>query len=184
MLLAAAQRSGWLGGLDRSIMSWFGMVRDSDAGRPFTAVMRLASAGGGAVPRLTLVVLVCAVLMAAGRSRAGVWLMLTVLGGTLLNPALKQIFAAPRPDLLAHLDIVHSYSFPSGHAAGTMIALGAIAMVAARRHIYWAAALAILLVGVSRVWLGVHWPSDVLAGWVEGVGWLALCACRLPAGRG
>lgn len=183
-LLAAAQRTGWLDWLDSGVMRWVGDVRDGEVGGHVTTLMRLASAAGGTVPRLILAALFCAWLLAKGRGRVARWLALTVIGGTLLNPVLKRIFAAPRPDLLPHLDSVHSYSFPSGHAAGTLITLGAMAMVAARRDIYWAAALLALLVGVSRVWLGVHWPGDVLAGWVEAAGWLALCACWLPAGRG
>jgi undecaprenyl-diphosphatase len=106
------------------------------------------------------------------------------IGGTLLNLILKQIFAAPRPDLLPHLDIVHSYSFPSGHAAGNMMFFGALAMLAGRRWAYGAGGAMIALIGASRVWLGVHWPSDVMAGWIEGLGWLVLCAVWLPARRG
>src|SRR3546814_4413138 len=94
------------------------------------------------------------------------------------------VFAAPRPDLLPHLDLVRSYGFPSGHAAGNMIFFGALAMLAGRRSGYVGMGLAIALIGISRVWLGVHWPSDVLAGWIEGLGWLALCGLWLPAGRG
>jgi undecaprenyl-diphosphatase len=105
-------------------------------------------------------------------------------GGTLLNFVLKQIFAAPRPDLLPHLDIVHSYSFPSGHAAYNMMLFGALAMLSRRRIGYVLAGMVIALIGISRVWLGVHWPSDVLAGWITGFGWLCLCRHWLPARGG
>jgi undecaprenyl-diphosphatase len=65
-----------------------------------------------------------------------------------------------------------------------MMFFGALAMLAARRFGYWAAAVMIALIGISRVWLGVHWPSDVTAGWIEGLGWLAFCAIWLPARGG
>ena len=61
---------------------------------------------------------------------------------------------------------------------------GALALLAGGRVAQAMAATMILMIGVSRVWLGVHWPSDVLAGWIEGLGWLALCAVWLPARRG
>ena len=123
-------------------------------------------------------------LFFTGRRAAALWFAGVEIGGTLLNLILKQIFAAPRPDLLPHLDIVHSYSFPSGHAAGNMMFFGALAMLAGRRWAYGAGGVMIALIGASRVWLGVHWPSDVMAGWVEGLGWLVLCAVWLPARRG
>ena len=128
--------------------------------------------------------LVLPALLWLRRSGDALWLALMMAGGTALNLILKQIFAAPRPDLLPHLDIVHSYSFPSGHAAGNMMMFGALAMLARRRGGYWAAGMMIALIGASRVWLGVHWPSDVTAGWIEGLGWLALCRVWLPARRG
>jgi undecaprenyl-diphosphatase len=93
---------------------------------------------------------------------------------------LKQIFAAPRPDLLPHLDIVHSFSFPSGHSAGAMILFGGLALISGRRWTYVLGGAGVALIGVSRIWLGVHWPSDVLAGWIVGVGWLGFCRPWLP----
>jgi len=179
--IALLQRAGWFDGLNIGLMQAAGAGRESAGGGPVTMVMRLASALGGTVPRLSLVALVLVLLLWRRRRAAAAWFAGTMLGGTLLNLALKQIFAAPRPDLLPHLDIVHSYSFPSGHAAGNMIFFGAVAMLVGGRLAFGAAGLMIALIGISRVWLGVHWPSDVLAGWIEGFGWLTLCACWLPA---
>jgi undecaprenyl-diphosphatase len=181
--LALLQRYGALDDLNVGLMGLAGRARESGWAAPVTAVMQLASAVGGTVGRFTLLGICLLALWRGSRGRA-VWLASVVIVGNLLNLALKQIFAAPRPDLLPHLDIVHTYSFPSGHAVGNMVFFGALAMLAARRHASVAAALAIALIGVSRVWLGVHWPSDVLAGWIEGLGWLALCAVWLPARRG
>ena len=146
--------------------------------------MRLATAIGDTIGRIAILAVVFPLLLWRQRRADALWLALMMAGGTALNLILKQLFAAPRPDLLPHLDVVHSYSFPSGHAAGNMMLFGALAMLAARRSVYWAAGGMIALIGVSRVWLGVHWPSDVMAGWVEGFGWLLLCRVWLPARRG
>ncbi|TWH95842.1 undecaprenyl-diphosphatase [Sphingobium wenxiniae] len=165
-------------------MTEAGRLRDSAAGQHFTAFMQFASAMGGTGGRLLLLGIALAVLIWRGRRRGAAWLASMAAGGTLLNLLLKQIFSAPRPDLLPHLDIVHSYSFPSGHAAGNMMFFGALAILAGRWPAYVAASVVIALIGASRVWLGVHWPSDVIAGWIEGLGWLALCRVWLPAGGG
>ncbi|MDO7835432.1 phosphatase PAP2 family protein [Sphingobium sp. HBC34] len=184
LAIAMMHRAGWLEGLNRGLMGAAGLARDTGLGGPVTMVMRLASAIGGTAGRLALVGVVVLPLLWFGRRRAAGWLVATIAGGTLLNLGLKQLFAAPRPDLLPHLDMVNSYSFPSGHAAGNMMFFGAVAMLAGARSGYWAAAAIIALIGISRVWLGVHWPSDVTAGWIEGLGWLAFCAVWLPARGG
>ena len=184
LLIAVAQRAGWLDGVNVGLMTAAGQARDTATGGPVTMVMRLASAVGGTAGRMALLAVALLPLLWFRRWRAARWLALTIAGGTLLNLGLKQIFAAPRPDLLPHLDIVHTYSFPSGHAAGNMMFFGAIAMLAGSRAGYGVAAAVIALIGISRVWLGVHWPSDVTAGWIEGLGWLALCRVWLPARGG
>lgn len=184
LAIALAKRADWLDTLDLGLMEAAGRARDWAGAHGLTLLMRLASAIGGTAARLALLALVALPLLLTGRRRMALWLVVTVVGGMLLNVAIKQIFAAPRPDLLPHLDIVHTYSFPSGHAAGNLVIFGALAMLTARRSAWVAASAVILLIGASRVWLGVHWPSDVLAGWVEGVGWLVLCAVWLPARGG
>jgi membrane-associated phospholipid phosphatase len=184
LMIAFAQRAGWWDGVNFGLMEAAGRGRETALGGQVTTVMRLASAVGGTAGRLALLGVVLMALLWFGWRRSALWLALTMGGGTLLNLALKQIFAAPRPDLLPHLDIVHTYSFPSGHAAGNMMVFGALAMLAGARGAYVAAGAMIGLIGISRVWLGVHWPSDVTAGWIEGVGWLIFCRCWLPAGRG
>ncbi|WP_336970933.1 phosphatase PAP2 family protein [Sphingobium aromaticiconvertens] len=176
LAIALPQRWGILTGLNRGLMTAAGQARDTGFGALATPLMQAASFVGETVGRLVLLAVAIVWLLVGRRGWDALWLTATVLGGTLLNLALKQLFAAPRPDLLPHLDIVHSYSFPSGHAAGNLIFFGAIAMLGRRRAGWAIATLCIALIGVSRIWLGVHWPSDVTAGWVEGVGWLLFCA--------
>ena len=101
----------------------------------------------------------------------------------LLNHGLKAAFARARPDLVDHLVEVVSPSFPSGHAlmsaavyltlAGLLGRRGVDAPV--RRSLFWLAVALVLLIGISRVYLGVHWPSDVLGGWVLGALWAWGC---------
>ena len=118
-----------------------------------------------------------------GRRRAALYLLLAIGGGLLVSLALKAGFHRPRPDLVSHGSMVYTASFPSGHsmlAAIVYLTGGAmLALVHGRRsvriYIIGCALLATLLVGLSRVYLGVHWPTDVLAGWAGGAAWAALC---------
>ncbi len=184
LLIALVQRSSAADALNLGLMGAAGTARDTPVGAVVTSIMRAASLAGGSEGRFLLFNVVLAILLWRGRKLSALWLTFTMAGGTLLNLGLKQVFAAPRPDLLPHLDIVNSYSFPSGHAAGNMMLFGAIALLIGSRAAYVMAGAIILLIGVSRTWLGVHWPTDVVAGWIEGLGWLAFCRCWLPAGGG
>jgi undecaprenyl-diphosphatase len=118
------------------------------------------------------------------RKRAAAWLMLgAVVGGVALNSLLKLAFARPRPDFVTPAVQVYTASFPSGHAtlsAITYLTLGALLAQtnpSARIRIYLMSLAAIFtgLVGVSRVYLGVHYPTDVLAGWCIGTAWAMGC---------
>jgi membrane-associated phospholipid phosphatase len=182
LLIALLQRSGWFDAVNIPAMKAAGVARDRLSG--VTPAMLAASLIGGNIGRWVIAAAAIGILLWRGKRPSALWFALVMAGGTLLNFVLKQIFAAPRPDLLPHLDIVHSYSFPSGHAAYNMMLFGALAMLSRRRIGYVLAGLAIALIGVSRVWLGVHWPSDVLAGWINGLGWLCLCRHWLPARGG
>ena len=122
-------------------------------------------------------------LVLQGMWRMGTFVFVACSGGWLLNHGLKQLFQRPRPDIVPHLREVMTMSFPSGHAltsAVVYLTLGALLMrVAKRRLTKWfcmgIAMLATFLVGASRVYLGVHYPTDVLAGWLVGFSWALLC---------
>jgi len=143
----------------------------------------ITSLGGTAV--LTLVTLATLGFLLMTRKRGAALLVaVSVAGGTLLSSLLKSGFDRPRPDLVSHAVEVSSASFPSGHAmlaTVTYLTLGALLVqVQERRHVQiyllsWGLLLS-LLVGASRVYLGVHWPTDVLAGWCVGAAWALLCA--------
>ncbi len=122
-------------------------------------------------------------LVIAGQSSSALFMLGAVAGGQLLSSLLKLGIERPRPDLVSHLAEVYTLSFPSGHAmlsAVTYLTLGSLlARVQAGRalktYVMAVAVTATLLVGVSRIYLGVHWPSDVLAGWCAGSAWAMLC---------
>jgi undecaprenyl-diphosphatase len=115
--------------------------------------------------------------------RTAVFVLLASTGGSLLNTLLKSGFSRTRPTIVPHLREVMSPSFPSGHAmtsAAVYLTLGALLMRLSKRRLtkFYCIAVAMLLtglVGVSRVYLGVHYPTDVLAGWIVGLSWALLC---------
>jgi undecaprenyl-diphosphatase len=124
-----------------------------------------------------------AYLLMVGRRHMAFLMALSVAGGALLSNALKYLFARPRPEIVPPEVVVFTSSFPSGHAtlaAVTYLTLGALLAEihpARRLKIYFlslAAALTVA-VGASRVYLGVHYPSDVLAGWCVGAAWALGC---------
>lgn len=152
------------------------------------AMRDLTSLGGTAV--LTAVTLATlGYLLLAGKRATAALVAVAVLGGSLLSALLKSGFERPRPDLVAHLVEVSSQSFPSGHAmlsAVTWLTLGTLLATVQPTRRLKAFVLGVgisitLLVGASRVYLGVHWPTDVLAGWCVGTAWALLC--WLVAGR-
>lgn len=112
------------------------------------------------------------------------WLMLiSVLGGLALNSLLKFMFSRPRPDFVTHAVRVFTTSFPSGHATLSAITYLTIAALLARAYpsvtvslyIMSLAVLLTVLIGLSRIYLGVHFPTDVLAGWCIGAAWAIGC---------
>jgi undecaprenyl-diphosphatase len=122
-------------------------------------------------------------LLIDGKRHAALLVLVSIGGGTLLSSGLKGLFDRPRPDLVPHGVEVYTMSFPSGHAtlsAVTYLTLGALlARVQPRRrvkaYLLSVAVLLAVLIGASRVYLGVHWPTDVLAGWCVGAAWAMLC---------
>jgi undecaprenyl-diphosphatase len=115
----------------------------------------------------------------------------STLGGTLVNALLKRLFARPRPTVVPHLTEVMTESFPSGHAmlsAIVYLTLGALLaqLVQRRRLKAYLVGVALgltLLIGLTRVYLGVHYPTDVLGGWMAGLGWALVTALVARAAR-
>jgi undecaprenyl-diphosphatase len=140
------------------------------------------SLGSHAVLGLIGAVTFCYLLM-LGKRLSAAMLVVSFAGGMALNGLLKLSFARPRPDLVAHLVEVHTASFPSGHAmlsAVCYLTLGALLAGVAHQRRFKAYILGVavgltVLVGFSRIYLGVHWPTDVLGGWCLGAAWAMAC---------
>ena len=154
------------------------------------AMRDITSLGSSAV----LVLIVAAVivyLLLIRKAGTALFILVAVAGGQALSSLLKAGVDRPRPDLVSHLATETSLSFPSGHAmvsAVTYLTLGSLAARflpgrTTKIFVLCLAVLTTLLVGISRVYLGVHWPSDVLAGWCAGFAWAMLfwLAARLVA---
>jgi undecaprenyl-diphosphatase len=122
-------------------------------------------------------------LWLAGKRRSVTLVLVSVGGGIAFSSLFKRGFDRPRPDLVPHATEVYTASFPSGHAmlaAVTYLTLAAmLARVQPTRalkvYLFALASFITMLVGVSRIYLGVHWPTDVLAGWTAGAAWALVC---------
>jgi undecaprenyl-diphosphatase len=144
--------------------------------RDFTAL--------GSTGVLTVMVLAVAGFLAMTRKGlTAVFVLASVTGGVLISQTMKWAYARPRPDLVPHGTEVFTASFPSGHSmmsAVVYLTLGALLARtqldrAVKSYVMAMAVLLTVLVGVSRVYLGVHWPTDVLAGWALGGLWALVC---------
>lgn len=151
------------------------------------AVRDVTALGGFTV--LTLVTIVATLLLVFHqRRREALIFAATVIAAQASSQLLKDFYERDRPALVAHGSYVYSHSFPSGHsamaAAVFLILATVVASVETRRRtkalIYGLAVAVVFAVGISRVYLGVHWPTDVLGGWTLGAGW-ALAAWLLLA---
>jgi undecaprenyl-diphosphatase len=152
------------------------------------------SALGGATVVILLSMCVGGHLLLRRRWRRVVLLVVTIAGGHLLSHTLKLAYGRERPSVVPHLAEVDSASFPSGHSLSSSViylTIGALlAQAAARRrekiYLMGLAFALTFLIGASRVFLGVHYPSDVIAGWIAGTAWALACwmvATRLRGAR-
>jgi undecaprenyl-diphosphatase len=133
----------------------------------------------GVLTWMTLLFVVYA--MRSNNKSWAVYIALNVSLATLCNHGLKLLIARPRPELVAHVSEVFTYSFPSGHAMLSAVvyltfALFLVEIRQGKQRVFMmtSAVLTVMLVGLSRIYLGVHWPSDVLAGWLAAAIWLML----------
>lgn len=149
----------------------------------FEEAMRDITALGSA-PTLVIAVLAVVGFLALAKAwRPAIFTLLASGGGLLLSSLLKYTIDRPRPDLVPHGNLIYTSSFPSGHSmmsAVVYLTLAALVtrLIERKRLKGYALAVAMtltLLIGVSRIYLGVHWPSDVLAGWAAGAAWALGC---------
>lgn len=184
-LVALAVAEGWTRDLDARLLL---IIRGAPADQPpfgplwFQEAVRDITALGSMIVLSLVVVIGAVLLLASGRHRLAGLLVASSLAATAYSTLLKLVFDRPRPDLVAHGMATFTSSFPSGHSllsAAILLTNGGLLAFAARREseswvIGLASILLTTLVGLSRVYLGVHWPSDVLAGWLFGTVWACL----------
>jgi undecaprenyl-diphosphatase len=110
------------------------------------------------------------------RRNDAIYFLTSVLGAALLNVVAKAFFTRARPDLWQSIDPRGDFSFPSGHAMGTMALFASLCVVAWHTKGRWpvliASTIVVFQVGLSRVYIGVHYPSDVLCGWLASLAWV------------
>jgi len=164
-------------------------LRDGEATRLpiwptwFTAIMTDITALGGATVIFLITSAVFFYLLIQKQYEFMLLILIATIGGALLSFGLKELFARERPPLIFHLLTVKSMSFPSGHAMmSSVVYLTQGALLAKvqsnknlRAYILLIAIILVFLIGISRIYLGVHYPTDVLAGWSVGLAWASFC---------
>jgi undecaprenyl-diphosphatase len=194
-MLASEVREGETYSLDRRIL--LAMRRPGDLapiGSPaFQEAVSDVSALGGTTVLALVTVITVGFLALDGKSHMAYFAAGSVAGGMVAAALLKEIFQRPRPEIVPHIAYAANSSFPSGHSmmsAVTYLTLGALLARSQERkrlkaYLLLLAAFLTFLIGLSRVYLGVHWPTDVLAGWTAGAVWAMFCwlAARWLQGR-
>ena len=185
-LLLVFLLTGLLGGpdsrLDVAAVQWLGDVRHTHP--KFTSFVVILTQLGSIYMTLGVGLLASGWLAIRNKLRPALLLAATVIIERLTVDGLKLIMGRPRPDFDLHPVVTSSSSFPSGHSANSMAVFVAVAMIVApiawRRPALAAAIFVSLLIGMTRLFLGVHWPSDVIGGWALG---LLIVAMALAVGR-
>lgn len=191
MLIAAVSAGGLAltrfgpAGFDEPLLLWFrvnghpGQLAGPEWGITFWRGLTWL---GEPAPRIAMAGLTLLTLLRLRRWHGALFLAGLLISGIALSTALKHAVGRPRPQVVTPLDQVGSPSYPSGHAlnstlfflAGALLLARPLRACGARRALYAAAAGLSLAIGLSRLALGVHYPTDVLAGWVIGGAWLGL----------
>lgn len=183
--LAGRVTSGATLEFDTAVLEWI-RTHHSKALDPI--MLEITFLGTGTVV-ITVVAVSAMFLWLTRHKFSALLLLIATVGGILLNNLLKIGFGRPRPQVFDWGTEVVSWSFPSGHAMSSAVVYGTVAYLAARlqrRHIsrvitMLAALVIILAISVTRLYLGVHYPSDVLAGVVIGMAWAGFCMATLEA---
>lgn len=183
--LAVLVRSGSTRSFDESVIRWIAGHHT----RSLDAVMTEITMLGTAIVVMMIAAIASLFLVLTGQKHSAILLFASTLGGIILNGVLKLGFDRPRPTFIVPLVHAAGSSFPSGHATSAAVVYGTVAYLAARlAKRKWApwlvmmgAFAVIAVISLSRLYLGVHYPSDVLAGIVIGLAWAGFCIATLEA---
>ncbi len=164
---------------DARLNRWF----NENSSPPLTRAVELFTHVGSGLWLIPLATVAVGILASRRAWADALLVAMTTAGALVINPIFKEVFSRPRPALHDPDLTLRTFSFPSGHSMGSAAVYGALAIVLARRlrGAVWAplvvaaAVLIVLLVGASRVYLGAHYPTDVVAGWILGLAWLLVC---------
>jgi undecaprenyl-diphosphatase len=185
--LAGHVRSGGTQAFDDSVMRWIAAHQNPLVQQ---AMLEVTALGTGVV--VAMVIIVAAMFLWLNKHKhSAILLLVANFGGIVLNNLLKLGFDRPRPQIFKWGTYAASSSFPSGHAMSSVIVYGTVAYLAARLQRRRAsrvltlsfAALVILLICTSRMYLGVHYPSDLAAGVIIGLAWAGFCMAILEAAQ-
>ena len=188
-LVAGLVLSDRLGGFDSAGLRYFRTGTDHHAGASpaMLEAVRDWTALGGVLLRNLFAAIAIAALLLVRLRREATLLAATILSGWVVNTLIKVAVGRPRPTIVSHLAEAGGSSFPSGHSFNSAVVYMGIALAVAafspRRAVRWTliagAGVVTALIAVSRVWLGVHYPSDALAGWLGGTAWAFTASAAL-----
>lgn len=172
--LASEMREGETAGFDNAVRGWVHQF----ASPGMTQAMKFISLLGYDILLAELAIAIL-IFLRIGWRRAAIWLSVTMVGSVLLDVTLKHVFHRHRP-VPYFGDAPHSYSFPSGHALASFCFYGVLAglivdrveRLSVRVAVGVLAAVVVLAIGISRIYLGVHYPSDVVAGYIAAAMWV------------
>lgn len=161
---------------DETVRNFFQQI----ASPTLTNVMIFFTYVGSVYGIILLLIIAVSILLYKNYRRAAVLLIITMLGESILSFVLKLSFQRPRPEAYFGFTLPSSFSFPSGHAFASLCFFGALALFLSSRTtnrryriaVWITATILFLTIGISRIYLGVHYPSDVLAGYTAGFVWL------------
>lgn len=163
--------------LDRAFLLWLHQFANPQLDR----MMLFFTALGDPPAVATIFVITIAWLLMKRHYTDGIRFTIACAGGVVINQGMKLFFAKPRPELWPRLIAETSFSFPSGHAVGAMVVYGFLAYILTKQlshlkiYIWTIASVLILAIGLSRLYLGVHYPTDIIAGYGIGILWLTTC---------